>query len=103
MSAEVPAHSALDIDEATIEALAASLGGPLLRPTDDGYDAARQIFNAMIDRHPALIARCAASGDVIKAVNFAREQGLVVSVRGGGHNVAGSAICDDGLMIDLSG
>ena len=102
MSVELPAHSTLTIDEATIEALRASLGGPLLRPGDDGYDAVRQIFNGMIDRRPALIARCTTTGDVIKAVNFAREQGLIVSVRGGGHNVAGNAICDGGLMIDLS-
>src|SRR3712207_4165138 len=102
MSVEVPAHTALAIDAAAIEALAASLGGPLLRPGDDGYDAARQIFNGMIDRRPALIARCAGSGDVVKAVRFAREHELIVSVRGGGHNVAGNAISDGGLMIDLS-
>jgi FAD/FMN-containing dehydrogenase len=102
MTVEVPAHSTLAVDEAMIAALAASLGGPLLRPGDDGYDAARQIFNGMIDRRPALIARCTATGDVVKAVRFAREQGLVVSVRGGGHNVAGNAVCDGGLMIDLS-
>ena len=102
MTVEVPAHSTLAVDEATIEALAASLGGPLLRPGDDGYDAARQIFNGMIDRRPALIARCAATGDVVKAIRFAREHGLVVGVRGGGHNVAGNAVCDGGLMIDLT-
>jgi len=102
MSIEVPAHSTLAVDDSTVEALRASLGGPLLRPGDDGYDAARQIFNGMIDRRPALIARCTATGDVAKAVGFAREQGLVVSVRGGGHNVAGNAVCDGGLMIDLT-
>src|SRR3712207_4263461 len=102
MSVEVPAHTALAIDAAAIEALRASLGGPLLRPGDEGYDTARQIFNGMIDRRPALIARCAGPGDVVKAVRFARAHELVVSVRGGGHNVAGNAICDGGLMIDLS-
>ena len=102
MSVELPAHSALTIDEATIELFRASLGGALLRPGDDGYDEARHIFNGMIDRHPGLIARCASPGDVVKSVRFAGEHGLVVSVRGGGHNVAGNAICDGGLMIDLS-
>src|SRR5215831_18289833 len=76
-------------------------GGHLLRG-DDGYEAARKIYNAMIDKRPALIARCAGAADVIHAVNFARNNGLLVSVRGGGHNVSGSAVCDGGLMIDLS-
>jgi FAD/FMN-containing dehydrogenase len=76
-------------------------GGHLLRG-DDGYDAARKIYNAMIDHQPAIIARCAGVADVISAVNFARNNGLLVSVRGGGHNVSGNAVCDGGLMIDLS-
>src|SRR5262249_54840165 len=76
-------------------------GGHLLRG-DDGYDAARKIYNAMIDRRPAIIARCAGVADVIDAVNFARSNHLLVSVRGGGHNVSGNAACDGGLMIDLS-
>jgi FAD/FMN-containing dehydrogenase len=76
-------------------------GGHLLRG-DDGYDAARKIYNAMIERRPAIIARCAGAADVISAVNFARNNGLLVSVRGGGHNVSGNAVCDGGLMIDLS-
>jgi FAD/FMN-containing dehydrogenase len=76
-------------------------GGHLLRG-DDGYEAARKIYNAMIDRRPAIIARCAGAADVIAAVNFARNNGLLVSVRGGGHNVSGNAVCDGGLMIDLS-
>src|SRR5256885_9108244 len=102
MAVGLPAHSTLAIEDATIEAFGASLGGALLRPGADGYDEARSIFNGMIDRHPALIARCASPGDVVKAVRFAREHALVVSVRGGGHNVAGNAICDGGLMIDLT-
>ena len=102
MTLELPATPATDIDDATIDALRASLSGAVLRPGDDGYDEARTIFNGMIDRRPGLIARCAATGDVAKAVTFARERGLVVSVRGGGHNVAGNAICDGGLMIDLT-
>src|SRR5256885_6971301 len=102
MAVGLPAHSTLAIEDATIEAFGASLGGSLLRPGADGYDEARAIFNGMIDRHPALIARCASPGDVVKAVKFAREHELIVSVRGGGHNVAGNAVCDGGLMIDLS-
>jgi FAD/FMN-containing dehydrogenase len=102
MTVGLPAHSTLAIEDATIEALRASLGGALLRPGDEGYDEARSIFNGMIDRHPALIVRCASPGDVVKAVKFAREHDLMVSVRGGGHNVAGNAICDGGLMIDLT-
>ena len=83
MTLELPATPAADIDDATIDALRASLSGAVLRPGDDGYDDARTIFNGMIDRRPGLIARCAATGDVAKAVTFARERGLVVSVRGG--------------------
>ena len=71
-------------------------GGYLLRG-DDGYEAARKIYNAMIDHRPAIIARCAGTTDVIAAVNFARNNGLLVSVRGG-HNVSGNAVCDGGLM-----
>jgi FAD/FMN-containing dehydrogenase len=76
-------------------------GGHLLRG-DDGYESACKIYNAMIDHRPAIIARCAGVADVIDAVNFARSNGLLVSVRGGGHNVSGNAVCDGGLMIDLS-
>lgn len=76
--------------------------GALVLPGDAGYDAARRIWNAMIDRHPALIARCAAPSDVVRSVVFAREHGLPLAVRGGGHNIAGNAMCDDGLVVDLS-
>ena len=102
MTLELPANTTADVDDAAVDALRASLSGALLRPGDAGYDDARTIFNGMIDRRPGLIARCAATGDVAKAVRFARERGLIVSVRGGGHNVAGNAICDGGLMIDLT-
>ncbi len=88
--------------EDIVEAFKASLRGELLRPGDTAYDEARTIWNAMIDRRPALIVRCAGVADVIIAVNFARTHDLLVAVRGGGHNVAGNAVCDDGLMIDLS-
>ncbi len=76
--------------------------GALLRPGEDGYDEARRIWNGAIDRHPALIARCAGADDVVEAVRFAREHELLVSVRGGGHAVAGYAVCEGGMMIDLS-
>jgi FAD/FMN-containing dehydrogenase len=90
------------VDQETIEAFAAKLRGKLLQPGDDGYDEARTIWNGMIDKRPSLIARCTGVADVTQAVNFARENKLLVSVRGGGHNVAGSAVCEGGLMIDLS-
>jgi len=76
--------------------------GDVLRPDGADYDEVRQIWNAMIDRRPALIARCASPDDVVEAVKLARSHDLLVSIRGGGHNIAGNAICDDGLMIDLS-
>jgi FAD/FMN-containing dehydrogenase len=90
------------IDEERLEALAASFSGPVLRPQDDGYEEARKIHNGLIDKRPALIAQCLNTADVIDAVNFGREEGLEISVRGGGHNVAGRAVTDGGLMIDLS-
>lgn len=90
------------LKETAIKEFQTRLRGELLRPGDDGYDGARKVWNGMIDRKPALIARCTGAADVIVAVTFAREQGLLVSIRGGGHNVAGSAVCDGGLMIDLA-
>lgn len=90
------------IDSAQIDALKTALRGALLRPGDAGYDESRTIWNAMIDRRPALIARCAGAADVILAVNFARTNGLLLAVRGGGHNIAGNAVCEGGMMIDLS-
>src|SRR5437762_2172211 len=77
--------------------------GSLLTTGDSGYESARRIWNGMIDRRPALIARCLTPEDVRTAVNLARTEGFPVSVRGGGHSVAGTAVCEDGLMIDLSG
>jgi FAD/FMN-containing dehydrogenase len=76
--------------------------GNVLLPGDARYDEVRQIWNAMIDRRPALIARCQSAADVVEAVAFARKHDLLVAIRGGGHNIAGNAVCDDGLMIDLS-
>ena len=88
--------------DTAVQEFRARLRGPVLGPDDDGYDAARAVFNVMIDRRPALIAQCAGSADVIAAVNFAREHELLVAVRGGGHHVAGNAVCNGGLVIDLS-
>jgi FAD/FMN-containing dehydrogenase len=91
-----------DIPPAAIEALRGSVLGQVLVAGDDGYDSARALWNGMIDRRPAVIVRCKGAADVIDAVVFAREHKLPVSIRGGAHNVAGHAVCDDGLMIDLS-
>jgi FAD/FMN-containing dehydrogenase len=87
---------------ATTPSLAATFSGTLLSPGDDGYDAARRVHNGLIDKRPALIARCAGTDDVAAAVRYAREAGLEISVRGGGHNVAGRAVVEGGLMIDLA-
>ena len=90
------------IGDTQIERFEAGFHGDLIRPADPGYDDARSVWNGMIDKRPALIARCRGVADVISAVDFAREHDLLVAVRGGGHNVAGTAVCDDGLVIDLS-
>ena len=87
---------------AAVEAFEAGLRGRLLRPADAGYDEARTLYNGMIDHRPALIARCEGVADVRRAIAFGGETGLMISVRGGGHNVSGNALCDGGLMIDLS-
>ena len=85
-----------------IEELRATMAGSVIGPGDAGYDNARRVWNAGIDRRPAAIARCDSTADVVAALAFARDHDLEVSVRGGAHNTAGTAICDDGLMIDLS-
>ena len=77
------------LDQTTIEQFKASLRGELIQPNDAGYDEARKVYNAMIDRRPRLIARCTDVADVITAVNFARENNVLVAIRGGGHNGAG--------------
>ena len=95
-------ESAPTLDETAIQGLAATMRGPLIQRGDPSYDEARKIYNAMIDKRPALIARCADVADVIAAVNFARDNDLIVAIRGGGHNGPGLGLVDDGLVIDLS-
>ena len=90
------------MNDKQIEQFEAEFHGDLIRLADPDYDDARAVWNGMIDKHPALIARCSGVADVISAVNFARKHDRAVSVRGGGHNVAGTAVCDDGLVIDCS-
>ena len=90
------------VDAESVGELRGRFRGALLRPGEEGYDEARRVWNGAIDRRPALIARCAGADDVAEAVRFARERDLLVSVRGGGHAVAGHAVGDGGVMIDLS-
>ena len=86
----------------SLTTLRSHLRGTVVAPSDASYDTVRRIYNACVDRRPAAIVRCAGASDVIRAVAFAREADLPISIRGGGHNVAGRAVCDDGVMIDLS-
>src|ERR1700733_11458505 len=94
--------AATTLERAAVQELRASLHGTLLTPDQEGYAVARRIWNGMIDKRPALIARCADAADVAHAVTFARERELLVAVRGGGHSFPGYSTCDGGLMIDLS-
>ncbi len=91
------------LEISAIEDLRTCLRGELLLPNEDGYDSARTIWNATVDRKPAIIVRCLVTHDVVQAIKFAQEHSLLVAVKGGGHNVAGNAVCsDDGIMLDLS-
>jgi FAD/FMN-containing dehydrogenase len=92
----------MGIDETKLTQLSENFAGTLLRPEDTGYDEARRVHNGMVDKRPGVIARCQGVADVAAAVAFARYNGLEVSVRGGGHNVAGRAVCDGGVMIDMA-
>jgi FAD/FMN-containing dehydrogenase len=95
-------HTPVALEETAVQELVSRMRGKLLRPGDAGYEDARQVYNGMIDKYPALIARCVDVADVIAAVNFAREQELPLAVRGGGHNGPGLGTIDDGLVVDLS-
>jgi FAD/FMN-containing dehydrogenase len=90
------------VPQDTVSALRGKVRGTIALPGEDGYDAARTIWNAMVDRRPGLVVRCLGAADVINAVKLARDEKLLVAVRGGGHNIAGNAVCDGGLLIDLS-
>jgi len=90
------------LTQEAIDGFRAKLGGQLIQPEDEGYDEARKVYNGMIDRRPRLIAGCSDVADVITAVDFGRENQLLVAVRSGGHNAGGLGVCDDGLVIDLS-
>jgi FAD/FMN-containing dehydrogenase len=90
------------IDTKQVAELRARFRGALLQPDEEGFDEARRVWNGAVDRRPRVIARCAGADDVVEAVRFARQHDLLVSVKGGGHSIAGHSVCDDGLMIDLS-
>ena len=90
------------IGTADVEKLKTTLRGEIIQPGDEGYDEARKVYNGMIDKRPSLIARCVDVADMMSAVTFARENDILLAVRGGGHNGGGLGICDDSLVIDLS-
>ena len=96
-------NSVKNLNAADLEKFASQIRGKITLPNDPDYDNARKVYNAMIDKHPGMIVKCMDVADVIHCVNFGRENGLLVSVRGGGHNAGGLGLCDDGLVIDLSG
>ena len=92
----------VSLDAEKVQAFRAGLRGTMLLAEDPGYDAARTLWNAMIDRRPAAIVRCLGAADVIHTVNFVRDHGLSLAVRAGGHNIAGRSTCEGGVMLDLS-
>src|SRR5215211_1246900 len=90
------------IDSSRVVELTASVSGRVVQPGDDVYDETRRVHNGLIDRRPALIVRCRSAADVASAVRFARAEGLEICVRGGGHNIAGQAVADGAMMVDLA-
>ena len=90
------------LDDGAVARFVAGIRGDVIRPSDPDYEEARAVWNGTVDRHPALIVRCSGTADVVEAVAFARDNDLPLAVRGGGHNVAGTAVCDGGLVVDLS-
>ena len=98
----IRSEGAIALDDAAVRNFESTLRGPMLRPGNEAYEAARKVYNGMIDKRPALIVQCMDVADVISAVNFAREHHLLLAVRGGGHNGPGLGTCDGGLAIDLS-
>src|SRR5262245_45131825 len=90
------------LDRERLNALSASVSGAIIEPGDERYEGTRRVHNGLIDKRPALIARCRGTSDVVAAVALAREADLEIAVRGGGHSVSGKAVCDGGLMIDLA-
>ncbi|HUO97213.1 MAG TPA: FAD-binding oxidoreductase [Rhizomicrobium sp.] len=102
-SVQKAARNALEVPAKAVETLRSAVSGKVLLPGEAGYDDARRVWNAMIDRSPDIVVACATAGDVVRAVDFAADHRLPISVKGGGHNIAGSAVGESGLMIDLSG
>jgi FAD/FMN-containing dehydrogenase len=102
MTAHDRGGNEIELDDALVKSLAGRIRGELLRSGDAGYDESRALWNGMIDRRPALIVRCLGTADVAAGVIFARDQGIALCIRGGGHNIAGLAVCDGGLMLDMS-
>src|SRR5262245_23145546 len=99
MSSELQTDMAVDSE--VMEAFVTGVRGTVLRPDDEAYDGARTIWNGLIDRRPALIVQCTGAADVVDAVNFARDENVLLSIKAGGHNVAGNAVNDGGLVIDF--
>ena len=96
-------NSVKNLDASVIEEFATQIRGKLILPQDSNYDETRKVYNAMIDKRPGMFVKCVDVADVIAAVNFGRENNLLIAVRGGGHNGGGLGLCDEGLVIDLSG
>ena len=102
VSARTLSGKETSIGRATLDAFSLRLGGRLILRDSEGYDESRRVWNGMVERRPAAIVRCSGVADVLESIRFAREHDLLIAVRGGGHNVAGFATCDGGLLIDLS-